>query len=226
MRVTNPNADRSVLACIEVGATAHNPGNMEWFEVPAGESIEVDDYVVASTLVEHGATASPDDLAAARELWAERNRTINSRTASASSSEGEIVRRRQATVDVATGTANDIDKPLAGAALAAAVAEANDAGADIKSSLTADQKRDALAAWQVARGSSTPPSDEFETDADDELILDADDNPIPLGAAGFERHEDGTLVVDEDGRPSPVEVAGDNPEPSDQVVDDATRGDA
>lgn len=178
MKVFNPDDDRSILASIAV-----NVGEAgTWFEIPAGESIDVDDYVVASTLVEHGATAAAADLQAARELWAERNRQQNSRTASAAASEGEILSRQQRTVDVVTGT---VSEPLKGSALSAAVAEANASGAGIDTKGSADEKRDALAVWQRARGASSPPAqtrgEEFQTDPDTgELVLDDEGQPIPL----------------------------------------------
>lgn len=194
MKLTNPNQDRAIMACIDTSEPATSPGltpttpdSMEWFEIPAGESTDVEDYGIASTLVEYGAV--PDDRAeydAARASWAERNRTINSRHASAAASEGEILSRQQETVDVATGTTSspggqvDTSTELKGQALADAVARANDAGAGISSSLSAGEKREALTAWEAQRGASSPlDADEYETDEKGELRLDDDENPIP-----------------------------------------------
>lgn len=186
MKVTNPNADRSILACI----VDQSSGKSQWHEIPPGESVDVDDYVVASTLVEHGATAAKADLAAARELWAEHNRHVNSKIASASASEGKIVQRRQATVDVATGSTSQEGEVLKGAALDAAVKAAKDAGAEVPSNLSANEKREFLAAWQARRGSSTPVDEEFLVDDDGSVVLDENDQPIPLD----------TVVLDEDGK--------------------------
>jgi hypothetical protein len=173
VNITNPNQDRALIASI---------GGV-FYEIPAGESIEVDDYVVASTLVEYGAKAEPAELQAARELWAERNRGLNSRTASASASEGAILGRQQATVDVATGTVASPGEPLRGAALDAAIKEANASGAGITAT-KAEEKRTALAAWQASRGSSSPVeqtrSDEFVTDENGNLKLDDEGQPIPV----------------------------------------------
>jgi len=195
MKVTNPNDDRAILACIVDEPT----GEQKWYEIPAGESVEHDDYVVASTLVEHGAVAAAADLQAARQLWAEQNRDANSRTASAAASEGEILQRRQATVDVATGSATGVVEPLAGPALAAAVKLANDSGATISTRATAGEKREALAAWQAQRGSSTPVDGEFLTDDDGELVLDDESQPYRLDE--LHRDESGALVYGDDGRP-------------------------
>lgn len=191
MKLTNPNQDRSILAHITPRSLEADPTTGavpagEWHEIPPGETVEVEDYVVASTLVEYGAVASPDDLQAARELWAERNRLENSRTASATASEGKILARQQATVDVATGTVSGGE--LKGEQLAAAVAAANEAGAEIKASATADEKRAALVEWQRVRGVSSPlervAPDAFQTDEDGNVILDGDGQPIPVAGAG------------------------------------------
>lgn len=172
MHLTNPSADRSIIA----------PIAGEHYEIPAGETVEFDDYVIASTLVEYGAVAVPVELQAAQELWAERNRGINSVTASASSSEGKIIGRMQATVDVATGTLAPGN--LKGEQLAAAVAAAVEAGAEIGSRLSADEKREALGVWQAQMGTSTPPGavmgDRFKTDENGDLVLDDDGQPIPV----------------------------------------------
>lgn len=205
MKVSNPQADRAILACIVDQVT----GESQWHEIPAGETVEVDDYVVASTLVEHGATATRAELEAARELWAERNRAMNSRTASASASEGAIIGRRQATVDVATGTSSTEVDALKGAALDEAVKAANEAGAEITAAKAQD-KRDALAAWQKSRGSSTPVDDEFVVDEGGELVLDDDGQPIP--------------VVKGDGDPD-EQVAGGDLNVTDQLVEGAAAGD-
>lgn len=183
MKVTNPNSDRSIIATVVHDQS--DTDSLETYEIPPGESMDVEDYVVGSTLVEYGATASRAELDAARELWAEQNRQANSRTASAAASEGQILARQQATVDVATGTASSGSDPtvgeLKGDALAAAVAEAKAAGLELAANASADDKRAALTAWQAQRGSSSPvDSDEFEVDANGELKLDADGNPIPV----------------------------------------------
>lgn len=189
MKVHNPHEDRSILACITPSHLEEDPTKPregKWYEIPPGESLDVEDFVVASTLVEYGAKADASELAAARELWAERNRLENSRTASAAASEGKILARQQATVDVATGTLSGGE--LRGDALARAVAQANASGAGIKSSASADEKRSALAVWQHARGSSSPVEQtrggEFQTDENGELVLDDEGQPIPLANAG------------------------------------------
>lgn len=202
MRVSNPNKDRAIIATI--ARVQNDPNSLETFEVPPGESIDVDDYAVAATLVEYGAVAAPEDLRAARVLWAERNRTTNSATASASASEGEIVARRQATVDVATGGTDPGTEGavLRGADLDAAVKAAKDAGAEIASGLTADEKRDALARWQATQGSSTPPAEtgQYVTDPDSgQLYLDDEGQPVEIAdvlvdAQGHAVFEDGKPV--------------------------------
>ena len=97
MKVRNPHERAIIVTMVD---EVREPRSIE---VPAGETHETDDYVVASTLVEYGCVADPVDLQAAREAWADRNRDENSRTASASASEGAIL-GRQTTVDVSTGT--------------------------------------------------------------------------------------------------------------------------
>lgn len=188
MKVHNPSPDRPFFACV---------GSDNWYEIPPGESIDVEDYVTASTLVEHGATADRTELEAARILWAERNRGINSLTASASASEGVIVKRQQATIDVATGTTS-ADGPLAGDALKAAVVQANADGAEIPARASADEKRAALAEWQRKQGASSETTD-FATDANGELFLDDDGQPYPIGSVKVD--DDGNVEVDDDGRP-------------------------
>lgn len=172
-----------------------------WYELPAGgEKVEVDDYVVASTLVEHGASANAVDLEAARQAWADQNRAINSRIASASQSEGAILGKRQATVDPQLGTVTRDQEPapLAGAELKAAVEVANEAGANIDPKAKADDKRAALAEFRARQGASTPLSEdpEFVTDpASGELLVDSDGQP-------FRTSE---VEVDDDGVPVLVE---------------------
>jgi hypothetical protein len=200
MELTNPKPI-AILANIK-----NAEGNLEWFEIPPGEVITVDDPVVASTLVEYGAKSNPVDVAAAREAHAAVNREINSKAASASASEGQILVRQQATVSVEAGAVDG--GPLKGAELTAAVKAANEAGAEIKSTLSADEKRDALAAWQrtTAGVSSRVNADEFVTDEDGELVLDEDGNPIPVQAqAGPEA----TVEYDADGNPVTPKVDGD-----------------
>lgn len=203
MRVTNPFKDREIIATV---ATVQNdPDTLTTFVIPADESIDVDDYAVASTLVEYGAVATPADLAAARTLWAERNRTINSQTASASASEGEIITRQQVTSDVATGsTTSTGGTVLRGAELDAAVKAANDAGATIPTSGTADDRRAALAEWQAREGSSTPPAqtEQYVTTSTGELYLDDDGNPVPMTDVQVDAN--GAAVFDDDGKPLPA----------------------
>lgn len=197
MKVTNPNPDRALLACINP-TNSDNPADLEWFEIGPGESLDVDNYKVASTLVEYGATAVPAELSAARELWAEQNRTQNSRTASASASEGEIRSRQQATVDVSTGTADVA--PLKGAGLDAAIREANSRGAGIPAGGSASDRREALARWQATRGTSTSleASGRYVETADGELYLDDEGQPVEL--AVVETDEAGVAVF-VDGKP-------------------------
>lgn len=192
VKITNPNAGRPLIAAIVDDET----GKTNWHEIPAGESIEVEDYVVASTLVEHGATAVPAELQAARELWAEKNRAKNSKTASASASEGELV-KRQATASVATGTVEGGDAELKGAALAEAVKLANENGAEIPASLSADEKREALRVFAAREGVTSSPEDEFVV-VDGELVLDDEQQPIPLDSVVVDENGD---VVFEDGKP-------------------------
>lgn len=188
MKLTNPYPDRSIMAAITprpLGPNDRTVYDPKHYEIPAGETVEVDDYVVASTLVEYGAKADPSELQAARELWAERNRLENSRTASAAASEGQILGRQQATVDVSTGTV-DGGGDLKGQALAAAVAAANAEGAAIKGSTVAE-KRAQLTAWQLQRGSSSPleqtRSSEFVTDDAGNIKLDGEGQPILAATA-------------------------------------------
>lgn len=213
MKLTNPNEDRSILASIE-GL---------WYEIPAGGSEEYEDYVVASTLVEYGAVAVPAELQAARELWAAGNRQINGRTASASASEGQILGRQQATVNPALGTVTSSPEPLAGAQLTAAVKLANENGAGISARASAQEKRDALEAWQLGRGSSTPVQEshpgEFQTDEAGELVLDGEGQPVPLVQANDVTAADDTHVVGD-----PAAVVEASPEDVDGV-DDAALGD-
>lgn len=211
MKVTNPKTDRALIAQIE-GV---------WYEIPAGESVDFEDYVVASTMVEHGGKAVPAELQAARELWAEANRQENSRTASAAASEGQILGRQQTTVTVATGAVTgDATEPLTGKALDEAVRAANDAGANIGSRLKADEKRDALIAWQRLRGSSTPVSEsrpnEFVVDEAGELVLDGEGQPIPAASAS---EVDAANAPHEVTDPAAVVVA--NPEEVDGIDFDA-----
>lgn len=209
MKVKNPNEDRPILANI-FG---------QWYEVPAGESIDVDDAAVATSLAEYGAQIDPVDLSAAREVHADTNRGINSRTASASASEGKILGRQQRTVDVARGGVEGGE--LKGSALEAAVREANAQGAQIKGN--ADEKREGLREWQTRQGASSPVAeDEFLRDSAGELILDADDQPIPTDTTAYVRDENGAIVFGEDG--SPVAVPQDEnetPVPDGLGVDDA-----
>lgn len=172
MRVTNPNPGRAIIATL-----VPDRGQVRTLEIPAGETVDVEDYVEASTLIEYGATADRDDLDAARDLWAKRNRAENSRTASAAASEAEIVARRQATVDVSTGGVDG--GQLAGDRLAEAVRSANEDGAKISTSASADERREAVAAWQAKRGASTPAGDDFEVDDDGNVVLDDEGQPIP-----------------------------------------------
>lgn len=181
MRVTNPT-DRPIIAKVNAG-DPNEVDDLKWIEIPAGESIDVENYRAAATLVEYGAVASKDDLDAALAAWAEGNRQQNSRLASASASEGVILGRQQATVSVVDGTVLS-GEGLKGADLDRAVRQANEDGANIKASASADEKRDALAAWQATRGASTPPAGdpglaEYETDEDGNLVLDDEGQPIP-----------------------------------------------
>ena len=205
MKVTNPT-DRAIIAVIVPQGTILDGDATRTYEIPAGESIDVDGYEDASTLIEHGATADQADVQAARQLWAEANRAANSRTASASASEGEILARRQATVDVATGGVDraGAEGALAGAALSAAVKLANESGANIASSLSAEAKREALAAWQASQGSSTAPAGEYVLDDAGDLVLDDDGEPYRV--ADVQLDEDGDPVLDDDGRPTRVAV--------------------
>lgn len=206
MRVTNPNTDREIIATVAV--VQDDLDTLETFVIPADEGIDVDDYAVASTLVEYGATADPADLAAARALWAERNRSVNSRTASASASEGEILGRQQVTTDVATGSTTATGGTvLRGAELDAAVRQANESGASISTSGSADERRAALSEWQALQGSSTPPegSGQYVLTATGELYLDAEGAPVDL--ATVEVDADGNAVLDDDGNPIPVEAS-------------------
>jgi hypothetical protein len=213
MKVTNPY-DRPIIATI---VDEHENGKTETFEIPAGESIDEENPAVVGTLIEYGAVADRVDLDAARELWGERNRAINSGHASASASEGDLIARRQATVDVATGGVDG--GSLKGNALTAAIKEANDNGAEIASTLTADEKRDALAAWQAGRGSSTPAAVEYVTNDTGELVLDDDGQPFELSAverddAGNVVYVDGApVLVDADSANDPANAGETTPNP-------------
>jgi hypothetical protein len=194
MKVHNPNPERPLYA---------NVFGVQ-YEIPAGESIDVEDAAVATSLVEYGATADRVDLDAALVVHAETNRGLNGRTASASASEGEILARQQRTVSVATGgvTEGGVPGEIKGEQLKAAVVEANLAGAQIDPKASADDRRAALAAWQARQGESTPPDvDGFEVDSAGELILDSDGQPIPTGSTAYARDEHGAIVLSEDGSP-------------------------
>lgn len=217
MKVTNPHKDREIIATVAL--VQNDPDTLTTFVLPAGESEEIEDYAVASTLVEYGAVATAQDLAAARVLWAERNRTINSRTASAAASEGEIIARQQVTTDVATGsTDGGAVAPLKGAELDNAVRQANESGAKIPTSGSADERREALARWQAVQGSSTPPTQtgQYVTTETGDLYLDDDGNPVEV--ADVQTDANGQVVY-EDGKPVPREAV-----PSSDVPTEATTG--
>lgn len=220
MQVHNPNPDRPLLANV-FG---------QWYEIPAAESIEVEDAAVVTSLIEYGATADKLEVEAALAVHGNTNRGINSRTASASASEGEILGRQQRTVDVARSTVEGGGE-LKGAALEAAVREANAAGAEINVRGTAGERREALAAWQVRQGSSSAPDVEgFEVDAAGNLILDSEGQPIEVGSEAYARDENGAIVLSEDGSPvaTPQDEetgASDTDVPTGLGVDDAGTGD-
>ena len=200
MKVRNPHERAIIVTMVD---EVREPRSIE---VPAGETHETDDYVVASTLVEYGCVADPVDLQAAREAWADRNRDENSRTASASASEGAIL-GRQTTVDVSTGTvANGGAKvgELKGQALDDAVSRANDAGAGIASGLKADDKRKALVEWEARQDDE---GGDYLTDESGDLVLDEDEQPILVSAV--QHDEAGEPVFDDDGRPVMLEDTDD-----------------
>lgn len=222
MKVTNPNEDRPILANV-FG---------QWYELPAGESVEIEDAAAVTTLVEYGATVDRTEYAAALAVHADAQRGLNSRTASASASEGKILGRQQRTVDVATGSVEDgAPAPLKGKALDAAVREANEAGAEIDTKASADDRRSALAAWQARQGaSSTPDVDGYEVDEAGNLILDGEGQPIPAGSEAYERDENGAIVLSDDGspvaRPQDDGTAGETTEtPTGLGADDAGTND-
>lgn len=192
MKLTNPTG-RPIIATM-FGRTRDD---YKTLTIDPGDTYETDDYVEASTLVEYGASADPVDLQAAREAHADRNRKVNSRTASASASEGEILERhKQRTVSVADGTVDPAD--LKGERLDEAVKAANDEGAGISTSGKADEKRDALAAWR-ARGPAED-EEEFVKGEDDELEVDDEGQPYALD--DVERDEEtGEILRGEDGKP-------------------------
>lgn len=199
MKVTNPG-DREIIAHINP-TNSSDPADVKVYVIPAGESVEEENYKVASTLIEHGATADKADHDAARELWAQRNRADNSRAASASASEGDIRARQQATVSVVDQTVSGARKGgLTGSALDSAVKAANEAGAEIPTSSRAQEKRDALTAWQARQGTSTPLEDtqRYVMTEDGELYLDDDEQPVEL--ADVETDDNGDPVF-EDGKP-------------------------
>jgi hypothetical protein len=195
VKVTNPTK-RPIIATIFGDSRA----DFETVVVEPEESFETDDYVVASTLIEYGCTANPDEVQAARELWAERNRGINSRVASAAASEGKILGRRQATVDVATGAVDGGE--LKGSALAEAVRVANESGAGIPAGGSAADRRAALATWQASRGASSPLEEgggvesEFVLDDSGELLLDDEGQPYPLDAVELDEETGEPVLVD------------------------------
>lgn len=202
MKLSNPSPTRALIATITTGASRED---VETVEILPGETYETDDYVIASTLVEYGAVGDREEIAAARELWAATNRARNSRTASASASEGKILERQaQTTADVATGTVDpgvsgDLIDNLKGAALTEAVRLANEGGATIDTRGTAAEKREALKAYAAGEGVDEDDDDKFLVDENGDLVLD--DEGQPYAVTEVERDEDGEVVYDEDGRP-------------------------
>lgn len=185
MKVKNPTG-RPIIATM----FGTNREDQETHVVEAGETVEVDDYVVGATLIEYGCTADPVEIQAARQAWAAGAREVNSRAASASASEGELL-RRQATVSVADGTVDD----LKGQALDDAVDAANAEGAEIPKSGKADEKRAALRDWQANRPAVGEPVDAaFLVDGDGELLLDDEGQPYPADE----------YVLDDEGKPVPA----------------------
>lgn len=140
----------------------------EWYQIQAGDSIEVEDFNVAMQLVAAGASVDKAEhdamiLGAAKDARAE-----NSKTASASASEGDILdAQRQQTIDPATGAVTadpavvetpEVDaSELKGAALEEALTTRG-----LSTTGTADEKRARVAEHDKAQaelaGQSNPPA--------------------------------------------------------------------
>lgn len=168
-----------------------------------GGTVNTDNALHATCLVEAGFVMQPDEYEAALDAATEKARAENSEAASASASEGKIL-GRQATVDVESGVvtgapAVDAGK-LKGTELADALADRG-----LSASLgNADEKRAAVALYDAARSSGL-----YQLDADGRLALDDAGEYVPVESDEFQRDADGELVLDADGAPIPLEPAGD-----------------
>lgn len=169
-----------------------------------GGKVHTSNALHATCLVEAGFVMDPAEYEAALDAATDKARAENSAAASASASEGSILTRqeeaaRQATVDVESGATTGVTVDagqLKGEALKAALTERG-----LPQNGTADERRAAVAMYDVARSSGL-----YRVDESGLLELDSEGGYVKVDEGdGFQRDDDGELVLDEDGSPIPVD---------------------